>query len=149
MQCPSCASDDNKVIDSRTVARDASIRRRRECLECQTRFTTYEYIVRHPLMVVKKDGERVEYDQQKLEQSLRIACKKRPVSADALDEAVNDIRKALEDKGGTEVPSAEIGDLVMKKLKQLDKVAYIRYASVYREFQDIGQFEKEIKQLRI
>ncbi len=148
MKCPYCQSAENKVVDSRTVTRDGSIRRRRECLNCQKRFTTYEYIVQHPLLVVKKSGQRVEYDRQRIERSIRIACNKRPVSAEQIMEAVSKVQRQIEDLGQPEIPSAQIGDLVMETLKELDKVAYVRFASVYRSFEDLGEFRTEIEQLQ-
>lgn len=135
-------------MDSRNVSRDGTIRRRRECLDCQRRFTTYEYIVRHPLLVIKKNGQRVEYDRQRVERSIRIACNKRPVSAEQIMDSVARIHDQIENMGRAEIASAQIGDLVMETLKELDKVAYIRFASVYRSFKDIGEFQTEIEQLR-
>ncbi len=148
MNCPYCQSTESKVVDSRTASRNSTIRRRRECLGCQKRFTTYEYIVKHPLLVVKKNGQRVEYDRQRVERSIQIACNKRPVSADQIISAADRIHKHIEDLGQAEITSAQIGDLVMDTLKELDKVAYIRFASVYRAFQDIGEFQTEVEQLR-
>lgn len=135
-------------MDSRNVNRDGSIRRRRECLDCNRRFTTYEYVVRHPLLVIKKNGQRVEYDRQLIERSIRIACNKRPVSAEQIMDAVARVHDQIENMGRAEIASAQIGDLVMETLKELDKVAYIRFASVYRAFKDIGEFQTEIEQLR-
>lgn len=148
MNCPYCQSVESKVVDSRTVSRDGSIRRRRECLDCHSRFTTYEYVVKRPLLVIKKDGKRVEYDRQRIERSIRIACNKRPVSAEQIMSAAARVHEQIEDLGQAEIASAQIGDLVMEILKELDKVAYIRFASVYRAFQDIGEFQTEIEQLR-
>jgi len=148
MICPYCQSRESKVVDSRTVSRDGSIRRRRECLDCHNRFTTYEYVVRHPLLVVKKNGQRVEYDRQRIERSIQIACNKRPVSAEQIMDAAARVHQRIEDLGQAEVSSAQIGDLVMETLKELDKVAYVRFASVYRAFEDIGEFQAEIEQLQ-
>lgn len=148
MNCPFCRSNDSRVVDSRTVNRDGSIRRRRECLTCQRRFTTYEYIMKQQLLVVKKNGQRVSYDRQRLEQSIHIACNKRPVSAEQIMDAVSRVHQRIEDLGQPEVTSAQIGDMVMEILKELDKVAYIRFASVYRAFEDIGAFQAEIEQLQ-
>lgn len=148
MNCPFCRSNDSRVVDSRTVNRDGSIRRRRECLTCQRRFTTYEYIMKQQLLVVKKNGQRVAYDRQRLEQSIHIACNKRPVSAEQIMDAVSRVHQRIEDLGQPEVTSAQIGDMVMETLKELDKVAYIRFASVYRAFEDIGAFQAEIEQLQ-
>ena len=148
MTCPYCRSNDSRVVDSRTVNRDGSIRRRRECQACQRRFTTYEYIMTQPLLVVKKNGQRVAYARQRLEQSIHIACNKRPVSAQQMMDAVSSVHQRIEDLGQPEVTSAQIGDMVMETLKDLDKVAYIRFASVYRAFEDIGAFQAEIDQLQ-
>lgn len=148
MNCPNCQSEESKVVDSRTVSRDGSIRRRRECLDCHHRFTTYEYVVRHPLLVVKKNGQRVEYERQRIERSIQIACNKRPVSAEQIMDATARVHKQIEELSQAEVSSAQIGDLVMETLKELDKVAYIRFASVYRAFKDIGEFQAEIEQLQ-
>ncbi len=148
MNCPNCQSEESKVVDSRTVSRDGSIRRRRECLDCHHRFTTYEYVVRHPLLVVKKNGQRVEYERQRVERSIQIACNKRPVSAEQIMDATARVHKQIEELSQAEVSSAQIGDLVMETLKELDKVAYIRFASVYRAFKDIGEFQAEIEQLQ-
>ena len=135
-------------MDSRNVNRDGSIRRRRECLDCHRRFTTYEYVVRHPLLVIKKNGQRVEYDRQLVERGIRIACNKRPVSAEQIMDAVARVHDQIENMGRAEIASAQIGDMVMETLKELDKVAYIRFASVYRAFKDVGEFQTEIEQLR-
>ncbi len=148
MNCPYCQSAENKVVDSRNVNRDGSIRRRRECLDCHRRFTTYEYVVRHPLLVKKKNGQRVEYDRQRVERGIRIACNKRPVSAEQIMDAVARVHDRIENLGQAEIASAQIGDMVMETLKELDKVAYIRFASVYRAFKDVGEFQTEIEQLQ-
>ncbi|MEE9465573.1 MAG: transcriptional regulator NrdR [Candidatus Neomarinimicrobiota bacterium] len=148
MICPFCQSTDTKVVDSRTVHRDGSIRRRRECLACGDRFTTYEYVMKQPLLVIKKSGQREEYDRQRIDQSIRIAVKKRPVTADQIMDAVSQVHGHIVDMGKTEISTAVIGDLVMEELRHLDKVAYIRFASVYRAFKDLGAFEAEIEQLR-
>ena len=148
MLCPQCQHEESKVVDSRTVARDGSIRRRRECLSCGNRFTTYEYIMKQPLLVVKKDGRRVEYDRDHIVRSIQIAANKRPVSAEAILDAVSDVHRQIEELGKGEVASKHIGDLVMAKLKEMDEIAYIRFASVYRAFEDLGAFEAEIEQLR-
>ena len=147
MNCPYCGSAESKVVDSRTVNRESSVRRRRECLDCSERFTTYEYVVRQPLLVVKKSGERVDYDRQNIEKSIKIACNKLPISAQQMLDAVDAIQKQIEEKGKAEISSTVIGDLVMEQLKDLDKVAYIRFASVYREFEDIGAFRDELDEL--
>ena len=148
MLCPYCHSVHSKVVDSRTVSRDGSIRRRRECLECENRFTTYEYVLKQPLLVVKKNGQRVDYDRQRLERSIRVATNKRPVSAEQISDAVSIIHSRILDLAKAEISSMDIGEMVMEILKDLDKVAYIRFASVYREFEDIGAFKAEIDQLQ-
>ncbi|MCH8327962.1 MAG: transcriptional repressor NrdR [Candidatus Marinimicrobia bacterium] len=147
MNCPFCGSSESKVVDSRTVNRESSVRRRRECLSCSQRFTTYEYIVSQPLLVIKKSGAREEFDRARIEASMKIACNKRPVPAQDLMDAVARVQSQIEELGKAEVPSAAIGEMVMAQLKELDKVAYIRFASVYREFADIGAFRAEIDQL--
>ncbi len=148
MICPFCQNTDSKVVDSRTVHRDGSIRRRRECLACQSRFTTYEYVMKHPLLVIKKSGQREEYDRQRIDRSIRIAANKRPVTADQLMDAASRVHQQIVDLGKAEINTAVIGELVMDVLKELDEVAYIRFASVYRAFEDLGAFQAEIEQLR-
>lgn len=148
MLCPFCQNTDTKVVDSRTVHRDGSIRRRRECLACGNRFTTYEYVMKQPLLVIKKSGQREEYDRQRIDQSIRIATKKRPVTADQIMDAVSKVHSQIVDRGKAEISTGIIGDLVMDELRQLDEVAYIRFASVYHAFKDLGAFEAEIEQLR-
>lgn len=147
MRCPFCNSQENKVIDSRTAQKNNAIRRRRECIDCGHRFTTYEYVVEYPLQIVKNDGRREEYDRTKLFNSVKIACNKRPVPREKLEALVMDIEKSLEEVSGGEVKSALIGELVMKKLQELDEVAYIRFASVYKQFKDIGEFKDHIARM--
>ena len=147
MNCPFCGSEESKVVDSRTVMRESSVRRRRECLNCNQRYTTYEYVVSQPLLVIKKNGVRVEYDRSKIESSLEIACIKRPVPAQKMVDAVGRVHRQVEELGKAEVSTAAIGEMVMAELKELDKVAYIRFASVYREFEDIGAFRAELDEL--
>ena len=146
MHCPKCASPDTSVIDSRETENGNAIRRRRECAKCEFRFTTYERIDTPNFVVVKKDGMREPFSREKLEKSLWVACQKRPVRRDQVDLILNAIEEAL--RGEKEVDSRKIGNLVMKALKQLDDVAYIRYASVYREFKDVVSFQKELQRLR-
>jgi len=145
MRCPFCGSQKDSVIDSRIAKNGASVRRRRECLKCKRRFTTYEYVERTPLMVIKKDGRREGFNRQKLEAGLIKACEKRPVSIDRIEKLVDTIERTLEKKHDREVGSKEIGELVMKNLHNLDEIAYVRFASVYRQFKDVGQFVKELK----
>ena len=143
MKCPFCKKDNDKVIDSRSSSGGFSIRRRRQCLECNRRYTTYEKIEEAPLRVIKKDGSRVPYDREKILNGLRKACEKRPVSTDVLLAMVDEIEADIFDKFDKEVESRYIGEQVIAKLKEVDKVAFVRFASVYREFQDISDFIKE------
>ncbi|MDO9548355.1 MAG: transcriptional regulator NrdR [Candidatus Marinimicrobia bacterium] len=147
MKCPFCESIETKVVDSRSAQKNNAIRRRRECLDCGHRFTTYEYVVEYPLTIIKNDGRREEYDRQKLLDSLRIACNKRPVPADKLESVVIDIEKEIEELSGGELASNFIGELVMKYLKDLDEIAYIRFASVYKKFKDLDEFKDQIDKL--
>ena len=148
MICPFCSHTDTKVIESRETGQNLeNTRRRRECLKCNKRFTTYERIEHVPLSVIKKDGTRVQFDREKLMRSVIIPCQKRPITQEQIDKIVDEIYLDLRQRDNTEIPTKEIGDLVMKKLRKLDKVAYIRFASVYREFTDLKSFEKELKQL--
>ena len=148
MKCPSCSHPESKVIDSRPSAEGDSIRRRRECLSCQKRFTTYETIETIPIMVIKKDKSRESFDKNKILMSIIRACDKRQVSRSDIDKIVNDIEIQVQNSLQNEVPSAYIGELVMEKLKVLDEVAYIRFASVYRQFKDITDFMDELHQLQ-
>lgn len=148
MRCPYCKYEDNKVVDSRSSSEGYIVRRRRECLRCERRFTTYERIEEKPLMVIKKDGRREEFDRQKLLNGMRKACEKRPVAVETLEKAADEIERKLEKKFENEVDSKAIGQLVMQKLNTLDEVAYVRFASVYRQFKDIDQFMDELRRLR-
>lgn len=145
MNCPFCGYNDSKVIDSRDV--NDGIRRRRQCLRCDSRFTTYERMERSSLQVIKKDGRREEFDRQKLLTGIRKACDKRPLASGAVEKLVDEIEAELYQSGHAEVPSARIGDLVMLKLKKTDHIAYIRFASVYREFEDITTLKEEVDNL--
>jgi transcriptional repressor NrdR len=147
MRCPFCDYTESKVIDSRESKNGLCIRRRRECLKCAKRFTTYEKIEEIPYMVIKKDGKRQRFDSQKLLQGLLKACEKRPVPVSKLEEIVEEIEANLQDRADKEIAASEIGRLVMEKLKVLDKVAYVRFASVYREFKDVLEFKKELEVL--
>lgn len=147
MKCPQCSFEEDKVVDSRTTKEGEAIRRRRECLKCGHRFTTYEYIERVPMMVVKKDGRREEYSREKLLGGLLKACEKRPVSREQIERVIDDIETVLFAKFKNEVKSTEIGNLVVDRLQSLDEVAYVRFASVYRQFKDINQFMSEVKVL--
>ena len=147
MRCPFCANPESKVIDSIPADEGASIRRRRECLACHKRFTTYEMMESLPLMVVKKDGSRQSFDRNKVLSGLIRACEKRPVSFDTLENIVNEVEQSLQNELKQEISSAEIGELVMDKLKKVDQVAYVRFASVYRQFKDIDTFMAELNKL--
>jgi len=145
MKCPYCGFQDSKVVDSRGV--DDGIRRRRQCLHCDARFTTYERFHADSFMVIKKDGRREEFSRDKLTSGIRKACAKRPVSNDDIERVVDEIEGALHQLGRVEVPSSTVGELVIKHLKELDRIAYIRFASVYREFTDIESFRRELDAL--
>ncbi len=147
MKCPACAHPESKVIDSRPSSEGATIRRRRECLHCQRRFTTYEIIEDIPMVVVKKDNSREAYDRNKLMSSIIRACDKRKVSKAQMEDIVTDIERTLQNSLQNEVPTSYIGELVMRKLKDLDEVAYVRFASVYRQFKDIEAFMEELNKL--
>jgi len=147
MKCPYCGFAESKVIDSRPAEEGTTIRRRRECLSCQKRFTTYEIMERLPLVVVKKNGSRQTFDRVKLLNGMIKACEKRPVPVSELEKIANEIEQELQNSLKREVSSREIGELVMQRLKDLDEVAYVRFASVYREFRDINSFLQEIKTL--
>ena len=147
MKCPYCAYPESKVVDSRPADEGASIRRRRECLSCHKRFTTYETMESLPLMVVKKDGSRQSFDRNKVLGGLIRACEKRPVPYHQLEELVNEIEQVLQNQMEREVPSSLIGELVMDRLKKIDEVAYVRFASVYRQFKDINTFMHELNKL--
>jgi transcriptional repressor NrdR len=147
MKCPYCAHLGDKVVDSRESKEGEAIRRRRECLECGKRFTSYERIDEIPYMVVKKDGSRERFERQKLVAGLLRACEKRPVSMGALEAVADRVETSLQERPEKEIATAEIGGFVMEELKKLDKVAYVRFASVYRDFRDIGEFMNELKDL--
>ena len=148
MRCPFCRAPDSRVIDSRELSGGESIRRRRECAVCGRRFTTYERVEGVSLMVVKKDGRRQEFDPVKLRQKLRVALTKRPVGEDEIDAVLARVEAELLALGTAEVPSSVIGEAVLRELKALDEVAYIRFASVYRQFQDIDDLRREVEELR-
>ena len=147
MRCPYCNAPESKVIDSRPTDESNSIRRRRECLGCGKRFTTYETVESVPLVVVKKDGSRQSFDKQKILNSMLRACDKRSVSLDTLERAVGDIEQRLLNSMEREIPTDRVGELVMDSLKGIDQVAYVRFASVYRQFQDIDTFMAELNKL--
>lgn len=147
MRCPFCLAGDSRVVDSREVSNGGAIRRRRECMECKRRFTTYERFDAVSLVIVKKDGRREEFNPEKLRQKLRVALTKRPIGEDDLDGLINRVEGELLAMGTSEVPSSAIGELVLRELKELDHVAYIRFASVYRQFADIEDLRREVEEL--
>ena len=147
MKCPFCGYTDSKVIDSRPAEDGTTIRRRRECLECQKRFTTYEIIERMPLVVIKRDGSRESFDKVKIINGVIRACEKRPVTMTQIESLANDIELELRGRLESEVKSEVIGEMVMARLKDLDEVAYVRFASVYRSFKDINTFMEELTKL--
>lgn len=147
MKCPFCGNLESKVVDSRPSDEGASIRRRRECLDCHKRFTTYETMESMPLVIIKKDGNRQTFDRDKLLGSMLKACEKRSVPVSRLEEAANEIEQTLQNNMEREVSSSLIGELVMERLKEIDEVAYVRFASVYRQFKDIGTFMDELNKL--
>jgi len=147
MKCPHCGYKEDKVVDSRATQEELAIRRRRECLKCGKRFTTYEYIEDVSLMVIKKDSRREPFDRKKVLSGIMKACEKRPISLEKMEEIVASVERSIQKKSDREVSSSRIGELIMDKLKALDDVAYVRFASVYRQFQDVGQFMKELKDM--
>ena len=147
VRCPFCQDPDNKVIDSRESQEGSVIRRRRECLACSRRFTTYERVEELMPLIAKKDGRREGYDREKVLSGLQKACEKRPVSAEQLDLLVDELERSLQESGEKEVPSSVVGEHVMRRLQELDEVAYVRFASVYRSFGDISEFMRELKEL--
>jgi transcriptional repressor NrdR len=147
MKCPFCGFEEDKVVDSRPSQDGRSVRRRRECLSCEKRFTTYEYVENVSLTVIKNDGRSEPFDRQKLLRGIELACNKRPISGKKISALVDEIEEELQNLSKKEVSSKEIGELVMKKLKDLDEVAYVRFASVYRKFKDKTEFIEELKNL--
>lgn len=147
MKCPFCANGENRVIDSRISKDGSAIRRRRECLACEKRFTTYEFVEEVLPVVVKKDGRREPFDRLKIIAGIKKACEKRPISMDAIETMVDNVEQACQEYQGKEIPSSMVGEKVMKELQRLDGVAYVRFASVYRQFRDVGDFMEELKDL--
>ncbi len=145
MKCPACHYKETKVVDSRLSAEGASIRRRRECLKCKKRFTTYEYIEQVALMVIKRDNRRQAFDRTKIIAGLVKACEKRPISIDKIEQITSEIERVIQKKYEREVSATAIGEIIMEKLASLDEVAYVRFASVYRQFRDVNQFMNELK----
>ena len=148
MKCPYCNYEETQVIDTRETENLEATRRRRECLKCNKRFTTYERVEEAEIVVVKKDGRRERFERQKLLNGVLKACEKRPIPLEKIEKLVDDVESDLRKRDSVEVESRIVGELVMKKLKSLDKIAYIRFASVYREFEDIGKFEEELEKLQ-
>jgi transcriptional repressor NrdR len=148
MNCPKCGHEDSKVLDTRTGRENRSIRRRRQCLACGHRFTTLEEIVREGFLVVKKDGRREDFDHAKILNSLRKATEKRPIEAERLELLVTEVTEAIEREYDVEVPSRAIGEHIMARLKQIDQIAYVRFACVYKDFKDISALAEEIKALK-
>ena len=148
MLCPKCKFEDSKVVDSRPLNSDSSIRRRRECLSCNFRFTTYEYIQLSPIMVIKKSGGREEYSREKIEKSLHLACNKRPVPEEVIQKTIDVIEEQIYNSSNVEIDSSLIGELIIEKLRSIDKVAFIRFASVYRQFHDLGEFQAQLDDLK-
>ncbi|MCK5392320.1 MAG: transcriptional repressor NrdR [Deltaproteobacteria bacterium] len=147
MKCPFCSSLESKVIDSRLAKEETSIRRRRECLDCKNRFTTYERVEEVELLIIKKDGGRETFDRSKILSGMIKACEKRPISMDVIENFVSSLEREFQERGDREVESREIGERVINKLYEIDEVAYVRFASVYRSFKDVNQFMSELKEL--
>jgi len=147
MKCPFCGHSENKVIDSRISKDGKAVRRRRECLSCSKRFTTYEYVEDILPMVVKKDGRREQFDRQKILTGIKKACEKRPISMESIDKLVENVEQACQEMQVEEISSTLIGEKIMNELKAFDGVAYVRFASVYRQFRDVGEFMSELKDL--
>lgn len=147
MRCPFCGKDEDKVVDSRTSQNGRSVRRRRECESCKKRFTTYEYVEDVSLTITKSDGRREPFERQKLQRGIELACNKRPISTKKIESVVDEIEEKLQNLSKTEITSKEVGQEVMRKLKELDEVAYVRFASVYHKFKDINEFMDELKGL--
>lgn len=147
MKCPFCGYKEDKVVDSRATAEESAVRRRRECLKCGKRFTTYEYIEEVSLLVIKKDGRRESFDRKKILAGIIRACEKRPVSVEKMENVVIQVEHTIQKKSDREVLSSRIGELVMERLKLIDDVAYVRFASVYRQFKDVGQFMVELRDI--
>ncbi len=147
MRCPNCGFDENKVIDSRPLTKENGIRRRRECEKCSYRFTTYEYISLTTALVIKSNGTREEFNREKLIRSISLACVKRPVSMDSIHTIVKSVENKILSEGLVEIPSKQIGEVVIEALKNIDKVAYIRFASVYHDFESVEEFNRRIQDL--
>lgn len=147
MKCPFCDNLEDKVLESRETDDGDAIRRRRECLSCRGRFTSYERIEERPLLVIKRDGRREQFSREKVIKGILHACEKRPVSLEKIEAIVDEVEKEMHREAGREVLSSKIGEMVMEKLQEIDKVAYVRFASVYRKFEDVSDFLREVKEL--
>jgi len=147
VKCPVCGADNDKVVDSRSVREGGAVRRRRECLDCGGRFTTYEYVEGKPVLVVKRDGRRVEFDRTKIVRGVARACEKRPVSLEQIETIADAVERELAGGMAREVPAQDIGEAVMRQLRTVDQVAYVRFASVYRSFRDVDEFMLELRRL--
>ena len=147
MNCPKCQHDDTRVVDSRSTQEGTAIRRRRECLKCQYRFTTYEYVESETLMVIKSDQKREAFNRDKIVKSLVIACNKRPISMETINTVVDKIIQSINELSQPEISSKQIGEIVMEHLAHLDQVAYVRFASVYRQFRDVDAFRAELDRI--
>ncbi|MFH1576038.1 MAG: transcriptional regulator NrdR [Candidatus Margulisiibacteriota bacterium] len=147
MKCPFCENIEDKVLESREIDEGKAIRRRRECADCRGRFTSYERVEEKPVLVIKRDGRREQFSRDKILAGIFRACEKRPVAADLIEGMVDEIEKEIHKEAGREVLSSKLGELVMEKLQQVDKIAYIRFASVYRKFEDLSEFIKEVKEI--
>lgn len=149
MKCPFCENIEDKVLESREIDEGKAVRRRRECSSCRGRFTSYERVEEKPVLVIKRDGRREQFSRDKILNGIFKACEKRPVSSDAVEDMVDEIEKDIHREAGREVLSSKLGELVMEKLQQVDKIAYIRFASVYRKFEDLSEFVKEVKEITV
>jgi len=147
VRCPECDATDNRVVDTRASRGGRAVRRRRECTVCGARFTTYEYVEDRPIQILKRSGAVEDFDRRKLLESVAVACAKRPVSATAMEAMADEVEDALSRYAGVEVSSAKLGEMVMERLRGLDRVAYVRYASVYRNFQDAGEFQEFVDEM--
>lgn len=147
MKCPFCSHQEDRVVDSRMAQEGQAIRRRRQCLKCQKRYTTYEHIEESTPFVVKRDGRREPFDRRKILSGVQKACEKRPVSVDQMERVVDEIEKSVSELGQQEIQSADLGELVVSRLHGLDEIAYVRFASVYRQFKDVNEFTREIQRM--
>ncbi|MBW6458845.1 MAG: transcriptional regulator NrdR [FCB group bacterium] len=147
MKCPNCGYEESRVVDSRPLTKDNGIRRRRECEKCRNRFTTYEYVSLTAALVIKSNGTREEFNREKLIRSIMLACVKRPVSMDAIHALVKDVENKIQAEGLTEISAKDIGEIVIDALKHIDKIAYIRFASVYHDFESVDEFNQRIRDL--